>query len=400
MGKGLTYIMKTVLEKGQIFYQGKFQNLEKLVIEKGKITEINLVSAKPKKAKAAPTTKKKSAEADNIVDCEGKFILPGFIDAHTHISLEQDGIGHSDSDTNEVFGLITPQVRAYDAVKMRDNCFREAVEAGITTVMIAPGSANPIGGQCCIVKTVGKIVDDACIKESAGLKMAFGENPKRVYGEQKKFPSTRMGTAAVIREWLMKAQDYLKRKKTKEFKDREIKLEALLPVIEGKTSVRAHAHQADDIITAYRIAQEFNLDLVFDHCTEGHLIAAELGKWKAKAVVGPTMVTRKKVELRNRSYKTVETLMDEGCLVAITTDHPVMPIDSLNVAAAICVKHGLDEERAIKAITENPAAILGLEKRLGKLEVGFDADVVIWKSHPLDARSLPEQVYVDGNRVV
>lgn len=392
--------MKTVLEKGQIFYQGKFQNLEKLVFEKGKITEITLVTAKPKKTKAAAAKKKASDAEIKTINCDGKFILPGFIDAHTHVSLESDGIGQGDSDTNEVFGLVTPQVRAFDAVKMQDRCFSEAASAGITTVMIAPGSANPIGGQCCIVKTVGKTIDDSIIKENAGIKLAFGENPKRVYGGQNKFPSTRMGTAAVIREWLMKAQDYLKRKKTKEFKDREIKLEALLPIIEGKVPVRAHAHQADDIITAYRIAQEFNLDLVFDHCTEGHLIATELGKWKAKAVVGPTMTVRKKYELRNKSYETVEKMMDEGCLVAITTDHPVMPVDSLALAAALCVRHGLDEDRAIKAITENPAAILGLEKRLGKLEVGFDADIVIWPDHPLDVRTKPEEVYIDGNKIV
>jgi imidazolonepropionase-like amidohydrolase len=267
--------------------------------------------------------------------------------------------------------------------------------------MIAPGSANPIGGQCCIVKTVGKIVDEAVIRESSGMKFAFGENPKRCYGDQRKFPCTRMGTAAIIREWLMKAQDYLKRKKGKDFKEsRDIRLEALIPVIEGIIPVRAHAHQADDIITAYRIGQEFNLDMVFEHCTEGHLIAKELGKWKAKAVVGPLTVTRKKVEIRNRSYETVEALMNEGCTVALTTDHPVMPVDTLNVAAAMCVRHGLDEERALKAITENPAIILGLDKRVGKLDIGFDADVVVWNNHPLDVRSKPEIVFVDGEQVL
>jgi len=392
--------MKTVLEKGNIFYQGKFQELDKLVIEKGKITEIVLASAKAKKGKAVPATKKKPEVAGKTIDCTDKYILPGFIDAHTHISLEEEGVGWYDADFNESYGLATPHVRAFDALKMRDRAFKDALAGGVTTAMITPGSANPIGGQCCVVKMVGNIAEEAVIKESSGMKFAFGENPKRTYGEQKKFPSTRMGTAAVIREWLMKAQDYLKRKKTKEFKEREIRLEALIPLIEGKIQARAHAHQADDIITAYRIAQEFNLDLVFDHCTEGHLIAKELGKWKARAVVGPTLSSRSKAELKNKTFDTVGILMDEGCVVALTTDHPVMPIESLSVAASMCVRHGLDEERAIKAITENPAIILGLDKRLGKLEVGYDADVVVWDGHPLDTRSKTEAVFVDGNKVI
>ncbi|KAF1080245.1 MAG: hypothetical protein GQF41_3413 [Candidatus Rifleibacterium amylolyticum] len=392
--------MKTILEKGIIFYQGKFQELDKLVIEKGKITEVVLASAKAKKGKPAPAPKKKSETSANVINCSDRYILPGFIDAHTHISLEEEGVGYYDADYNESFGLATPQVRAFDALKMRDKAFNDALHGGVTTAMITPGSANPIGGQCCIVKMVGNVAEAAVVKESSGMKFAFGENPKRVYGEQKKFPSTRMGTAAVIREWLMKAQDYLKRKKTKEFKEREIKLEAMLPLIEGKIQARAHAHMADDIITAYRIAQEFNLDMVFDHCTEGHLIAKELGKWKARAVVGPTFSSRCKPELRNKTFETVEILMDEGCVVALTTDHPVIPIEGLSVAAAMCVRHGLDEERAIKAITENPAIILGLDKRLGKLEVGYDADVVVWDGHPLDVRSKTEAVFVDGNKVI
>jgi len=392
--------MKTILEKGIIFYQGKFQELDKLVIEKGKITEVVLASAKAKKGKPAPAPKKKSETSANVINCSDRYILPGFIDAHTHISLEEEGVGWYDADFNESFGLATPQVRAFDALKMRDKAFNDALHGGVTTAMITPGSANPIGGQCCIVKMVGNVAEAAVVKESSGMKFAFGENPKRVYGEQKKFPSTRMGTAAVIREWLMKAQDYLKRKKTKEFKEREIKLEAMLPLIEGKIQARAHAHMADDIITAYRIAQEFNLDMVFDHCTEGHLIAKELGKWKARAVVGPTFSSRCKPELRNKTFETVEILMDEGCVVALTTDHPVIPIEGLSVAAAMCVRHGLDEERAIKAITENPAIILGLDKRLGKLEVGYDADVVVWDGHPLDVRSKTEAVFVDGNKVI
>lgn len=394
--------MKTVLVKGTIFYQGKFQELSSIVLEKGKITEVVLASAKAKKGKVAPEAKKKAtSEADiNTIDCSGKYILPGFIDAHTHISLQEEGIGRYDSDFNESYGLVTPHVRAFDALKMRDRAFKDALHGGVTTAMVTPGSANPIGGQCCIIKMVGNTAEEAIIRETSGIKFAFGENPKNTYGSQKKFPSTRMGTAAVIREWLMKAQDYLKRKKTKEFKEREIRLEALIPLIEGKIQARAHAHQADDIITAYRIAQEFNLDMIFDHCTEGHLIAKELGKWKARAVVGPTFLSRSKPELRNRTFETVEILLDEGCVVALTTDHPCVPIEGLSVAAAMCIRHGLDEDRAIKTITENPAIILGLDKRLGKLEVGFDADVVVWDGHPLDTRSKTKMVFVDGNMVV
>jgi len=390
--------MRTIIEKGTFFFQGKFQQLGRLVMDNGKISEVNFASGKAKKPKAA--TKEKSDTSEKIINCDGKFVLPGFIDAHTHLSLEEEGIGYCDADLNESFGLATPQIRAFDALKMRDKGFKDALSGGITTCMVTPGSANPIGGQACIIKMRGNVAEDSVIKESCGMKLAFGENPKKNYGEQKQFPCTRMGTAAVIREWLMKAQDYSKKKKMKDFKDRDIKLESLLPLLEGKIQARAHAHTADDIITAYRIAQEFNLDLVIDHCTEGHLIAKELGRWKAKTVVGPTLSNRSKAELRNKTFDTVKILLDEGCLVAITTDHPVIPIEALSLSASLCVRHGLEEERAIKAITEYPAAILGLDKRLGKLEVGYDADLVIWTGHPLDARSVAEAVFIEGNRVL
>lgn len=390
--------MKVIINKGTIFFQGKFQQLGRMVLDKGKILEITLASAKVKKAKS--DQKDKSETNAQVIDAEGKFVLPGMIDAHTHLGLEEEGIGWTDADLNESFGLVTPHVRAFDAVKMRDRAFQDALAGGITTAMVTPGSANPIGGQCCILKMTGNVVEEAVVKESSGMKFAFGENPKKVYGDLKQFPCTRMGTAAVIREWLMKAQDYSKKKKSKDFKEREIKLEALLPLLEGKIQARAHAHMADDIITAYRIAQEFNLDLVLDHCTEGHLIAKELGRWKAKAVVGPTFSSRCKPELRHKTFDTVRLLLDEGCQVAITTDHPVIPIEGLSLCAALCVRHGLEEERAVKAITEYPAAILGLDKKLGKLEVGFDADVVVWNGHPLDVRSTVDVALIDGKKVL
>ncbi len=389
---------RIILEKGTVFFQGKFQQLGRMVLDHGKIGEITLANVKAKKAKSHG--KEKGEGSDKVIDCEGKYILPGMIDAHTHLSLEEDGIGWCDSDLNEEFGLVTPHIRAFDALKMRDRTFKDALRGGITTCMVTPGSANPIGGQSCVIKMFGNVPEESVIKESSGMKFAFGENPKRCYGEQKQFPCTRMGTAAIIREWLMKGQDYSKKKKSKDFKERDIKLEALLPLLEGKIQARAHAHLADDIITAYRIAQEFNLDLIIDHCTEGHLIAKELGRWKAKCVVGPTFSPRGKPEVRNKTFDTVKILMDEGCLVAITTDHPVIPLEGLSLMASLCVRHGLEEDRAIKAVTEYPAAILGMEKRLGKLEVGFDADVVVWNGHPLDARSQADSVFINAKEIL
>lgn len=388
--------MRTILENGSLFCQGTFHDLTRLVIEKDKIAEVTIAGGKVKKPKAGGKGK---GEEEVVINCEGKVILPGFIDAHTHVTLEEEGVGWMDADLNESFGLATPQVRAMDALKMRDQGLRDALRGGVTTCMVTPGSANPIGGQACIIKMRGQTAEEAVVRENAGMKFAFGENPKRVYGEQKQMPSTRMGTAAVVREWLMKAQDYSKKKKAKDFKERDIKLEAMLPLLEGKVPVRAHAHLADDIITAYRIGQEFDLEVIIEHCTEGHLIAKELGRWKAKAVVGPTMASRSKSELRNLSYDTVKILLDEGCIVAVTTDHPVIPVYALGVCAGMCVRHGLEEDRAIKTVTEYPAAILGLDKRLGKLEVGYDADVVIWSGHPFDTRSCVEHVFIDGREV-
>lgn len=392
--------MKTVIKNGSVFYKGKFQQLDKMILENGKILEISIVSANAKKNKPITANKKSKDEKIETIDCSGKYVLPGFIDPHTHLSLEPDGVGHLDSDTNETYGLITPHIRAYDAIKMRDRAIKDALQGGVTTAMITPGSANPIGGQCCIVKLIGNTIDEACINDFCAMKFAFGENPKRVYGGQGKFPSTRMGNAATIREWLMKAQDYKKKKKNKDFKDRDIRLEALLPLIDRKIPARAHAHQADDIVTAHRIAQEFNIDIVFDHCTEGHLIAKKLGDWKAKAVVGPSMTTRKKPEVANKTFETPKILMDEGVIVALTTDHPVMPAETLSVSASMAVRYGLDDDRALLAITENPAIILGIDKRVGKLEKGYDADVVVWNGHPLDTRSKPEYVFINGEKIV
>jgi imidazolonepropionase-like amidohydrolase len=261
-----------------------------------------------------------------------------------------------------------------------------------------------IGGTGVVLKTVGNIVDRMIIREPAGLKTAFGENPKSVYGEQKKMPMTRMGTAGLLRQALVDAQTYFEKceegKKDPEKKpERDLGLENIVRVLNREIPLRAHAHRSDDIMTAIRIAQEFNIDLVIEHCTEGHKIAEELAEYGYPATVGPAMVNRAKVELKEKSFKTPGILARAGVKVAIITDHGVTPIERLPLCAALAVKDGMDPEEALKAITINPAEILGVAERVGSLEVGKDADIVIWSDHPFTMQAQPEIVIINGQIV-
>src|SRR5690554_4328937 len=263
--------------------------------------------------------------------------------------------------------------------------------------------ANVIGGQGVIIHMYGNTVEEMIIGEG-GLKVAFGENPKRVYSGQKKSPSTRMATAALLREQLVKAANYIaKQEKTASDPDkapeRDLKLEAIARVLRGEIPLRAHAHRADDIVTALRIAEEFGIDIVIEHCTEGHKIAEELGQRKAKAVIGPTMTNRSKVEVRERTYTTLKTLWEQGVEIAITMDHPVIHVQYLNISTALAVKAGLPKEEALKAVTINPARILGIADRYGSLEKGKMADLVLWSGDPLDIMSSVEQVFIHGELV-
>jgi len=327
-----------------------------------------------------------------VLDAEGKYILPGFIDAHTHVGIAEEIYRLEGDDTNEMTEPLTPQLRALDAINPDDLAFQDALLGGVTTVMITPGSANVIGGMACVLKVWGWTFDEMVIKEEVGLKIAFGENPKRAYGEQKKMPYTRMATAAMLRQAFIDAQNY----QNKPDRDRDLGKENLVKVLEGQIPLRAHAHRADDILTAIRIAKEFGVKLVIEHCTEGHKIVEELLQAEVSTVIGPSLTSRAKVELAERTFRTPGILAAAGVPVAIMTDHPEMPVQYLPLCASLAVKEGMREEDAFKALTITPAQILGLDDRLGSIKKGKDADLVVWTGHPFDIRTKPHWVFING----
>lgn len=327
-------------------------------------------------------------EDAEVIDAEGLLVTPGFIDAHCHIGLWEEGIGFEGEDGNEAVEPITPHLRAIDGINPMDQGFQDAREGGVTSAVTGPGSANVIGGTFAAIKTYGKRIDDMIIKEPVAMKIAFGENPKRVYDEQHKSPVTRMAVAALLRETLFEAKKYMEdieasNEDPDQKPDFDMKLDAMLPVLKREIPLKAHAHRTDDIFTALRIAKEFNLDITLDHCTEGHLIVDELKAAGKPCLVGPTFGSRTKVELRNKSFETPKILTDAGIKVAIITDSNVIPIQHINMCAGMAVKAGLSEEEAWKAITIYPAEITGIDDRVGSLKVGKDADIAIFKGNPL-----------------
>jgi imidazolonepropionase-like amidohydrolase len=323
--------------------------------------------------------------------------MPGIIDAHCHIGMWEDGLGFEGNDGNEITDPATPQLRAIDAINPMDRSFVEAYENGITCVCTGPGSANVIGGQFVTMKTKGTRIDNMIVQKVAAMKVAFGENPKRCYNSKNQTPSTRMATASILREYLFKTKNYIESKEKNNTFD--MKLESLIPVVKGELNVKAHAHRADDIFTAIRIAKEFGLKMTIEHCTEGHLIAEELSKEGIPAIVGPTLGSRGKVELREKTFETPAALHKAGVKIALMTDHPVIPVHYLPLCAALAVKSGLDEETALKAITINPAEILGISDRVGSLEANKDADVVIFDKHTFDMQTKASCVLIDGEVV-
>ena len=345
-----------------------------------------------------------TAPADaEIFDADGLDVYPGFVDAHTHIGLDGYGIGYEGCDYNEMNDIWTPQLRAIDGINPRDPSLAIARKAGVTCVCTGPGSANVLGGTFLAMKTVGDRIDNMIVKDPVAMKCAFGEDPKRCYRD--KCDSTRMSTAAFLRGALMQAKDYGARKQAANGDVTKMpaynqKLEALLPVLAGEIPLKAHAHQANDIFTALRIAHEFGLRITLEHVTEGHLIVDELAKEKdVPMAVGPSLTHASKFELQNKSWATPGVLAKAGCHVSIITDNSVIPQQYLPLCAGMAVKAGMDEFDALKAITINPAEHIGVADRVGTLEVGKDADVVITNGCPFEVLTETRAVFIDGNRV-
>jgi len=359
-------------------------------------------------------------EDAEIYDAAGKVVMPGLIDAHCHVGLFPDGIGWEYSDGNELTDPVTPHLRALDAVHPEDPAFKELVAAGVTTVLTGPGSGNLIGGQWVCLKTPPQpSVEQMVLLEPAGMKMALGENPKRVYGGQKKTPSTRMGNAAALRAALVDAQNYAAKwerydAERAEYEakvaageeeaqapkppERDLKLEALGRVLRREMKARVHAHRADDMLTAVRIAEEFGLDLTLEHATEGYKIADLLAAKGIPVTAGPILFSRSKYELKEMTPKNPGLMAQAGVKVAIQTDE-MSAVKYLTINAALAVREGMPEEEALKAITIRPAEIIGVEQRVGSLEVGKDADIVVFSGHPFDYRAVAELVLVNGQVV-
>lgn len=362
-----------------------------VIIENGKIKEIGNDLVTPLDAK--------------IIDAQGRYVFPGFIDAHTHLGLWEDGMGYEGADGNEETDPITPQLNPIDGINPMDNTFEEAYKGGITSVCTTPGSANVMGGQCIAIKTFGKRIDNMVVKNPVASKIAFGENPKSCYGRDEKMPQTRMAIASLLRENLKKAEEYMEEldlymeHEDHDKPEYDIRMESLIPVLKGQIPFKVHAHRADDIFTAIRIAKEFNVKLTLDHCTEGHLIADELLEEGYPVIVGPSLSERSKIELRNLTFDTAGILSNTGVNVSLTTDHPVIPIQYLPMCAGIAVKHGMKREDSIKAITINPAKTLGIDDKVGSIEVGKDADIVIWDGDPLEIQSNVLYTIINGKIV-
>lgn len=339
---------------------------------------------------------------EEIIDAAGCFVTPGLIEAHSHIGMYEEGIQWEGDDICENEPVM-PEMRSIDALFPGDVAFAEALTGGVTTMCTGFGSGGVVAGTAVIVENNGSlVVDDMILVPDAGMKCAFGENP-RDFGRRGKQPNTRASVAFMLRECLQDAIDYKAEKEEALKKGDHFKIdlgmEAMVRVIDGEIPIKAHCHRSDDICTAIRICKKFGVRATLDHCTDGHLIADHIAKSGYPAIVGPSFGSKSKYELRNKSFDTAAVLIAAGVKVAITTDHNVTPQESLNWLAAMCVRNGLSEADAIRCITCNPADILGISERKGRLAEGLDGDVVIWDQHPLDLQAKPKRVYVRGKEM-
>lgn len=376
--------MLTIVNAKLFDGKGQFYENASFTVEDGKFVEIDVNSTKIKH--------------DGAIDVKGKFITPGLIDVHTHLGVDEEGVGEVGDDFNETSSASTPQVRAIDGINPEDLGFEDARSSGVTTVQIMPGSANVIGGEMVVLKTVGHIVDKMVVKSPSGLKAAMGENPKRLHGDKGKLPITRMGVAAMIREKLIEGENYL-RKREEGSTDRDLGLETISKVLMKQIPLRVHAHRADDIATALRIKREFDIDLTIEHCTEGHHLASFIAEHDVSVSFGPTLPTRSKAELVNKGWHTLLALQKAKVPFSLTTDHPVIGIDTLMMSAMMAVKNGLSEKEALAAITIHAAKHLGIEDKVGSIEIRKDADFVIWDGNPFNAKTFVAKTYINGELV-
>ncbi|MBR2600402.1 MAG: amidohydrolase [Erysipelotrichaceae bacterium] len=341
-------------------------------------------------------------EGEEVIDATGLNVYPGFVEAHCHLGLDGYGIGFEGADYNEPGDICTPHLRSEDSFNPLDPTVRSAARGGVTSVATGQGSANAIGGTWIAVKTVGNCVDDMIIKTPVAMKCALGENPKRCYRE--KGNAARMSTASVIRNMLFKAREYLNKKEKAGddiFKQPafDFKCEAMIPVLKKEIPLKIHAHQANDILTAIRLAKEFDVNLTIEHVTEGHLIADKLAEYSYPLAVGPSLTHASKFELQNKSWTTPGILAAKGCQVSIITDSPVIPQEYLPLCAGLAVKAGMDPFEALKAITINPAKQIGISDRVGSIEIGKDADIVITDGDPMVSSTAIKQVFINGRAV-
>lgn len=338
-----------------------------------------------------------------ILDISGKIVTPGFIDAHCHIGISEDGSTSAGRDNNESSEPVTAEVRALDAVNPKDVAFQDAIAAGITCVQTDPGSANIIGGQTLVMKTWGSaVVDELVVLFPSGMKAALGENPKRVYGAQDKMPKTRMGNAAVMRKALVQAKDYLRKKESTaagKAPDFDFRMEALVKVLQKELTLRIHCHRADDIITAIRIAREFDIDISLEHCTEGDKVAKSVRESGYPVTMGPCLTDKSKLEVKDIGFAAPVALSRAGVKLALVTDHPVFPIQYLRLCAGLAIREGMDEDLALLSITRYPAEIAGVADRVGSIEPGKDADLVIWDKDPFEYDSNAVLTFIGGKPV-
>ncbi len=377
-----------------VIINGKLYTMEGQIIENG---FVRTRKSKIEELGAMDTYKKK--EGEQVLDVQGAWVLPGLIEAHAHIGITEEKWGVIGDDCNEETNPVTTTLRAIDAVNAMDPAFHDAIRAGITSVMTGPGSANVVGGQFVFMKTQGRCVDHMIVKHPAAMKVAFGENPKTTYGNKNSYPSTRMATAALLRKVLYQAKQYEAEKKNGTLEKEDFDMEPWLPVLKREIPLKAHAHRADDILTAIRIAKEFEVDITIDHCTEGHLIADEIKSSGFPVIVGTALTSRSKLEVQNMDFKTNKELNEAGILFAITTDHPVALIQYLPICAGLAVREGLPIEAALEAITINPAKICRVDDRVGSLREGKDADIAIFDGNPMETFTKTLYTIINGEIV-